>query len=589
MISKMISAVAVILPLVALCETWYPAEDWQDTPDPIASPLAKKGGTIRFNGGQGPKSFNYYVDSNTYTRMTFSLMYDPLITTDTETLDFAPSLARRWSISDDGSTFTFIIDENARWSDGKPITAEDVRWTFDQIMAPMSDTGPYKVILGYFEPPEILGERTIRFTKKGGSDPDWRDIINCGMFQIMPKHYFEGQDFNKLDLLNAPVSGPYQLTRIEEQVETEFSRVANWWKKDMPSCKYVCNFDKLVLRYYIDNENAFEAFKKRAIDVYPVYTARIMVRETNGEKFAKNWILKRWVTNHEPVGFQGFAMNMRRFPFDDLKVRQAMSYLIDREQMNRTMMYNAYKLLNSYFMDLYDEANPCPNEMYAYNFEKAAALLKEAGWEKNPKTGKLEKNGRPFKFVFLSRSGTEDKFLALFNASLIKLGIDMDIARKDFAGWMRDMDSFNYDMTWSSWGASIFRSPETMWKSSEADRKSSSNITGFKSEEVDEIIRAEKGMKTAAERNAAYKRIDKLIADQCPYAFLWMNTECRLLYWNKFGTPRTVLSKYSDEDCIFTYWWYDEDRARELADAITNKTCLPAIQQKIDYDTELNK
>ena len=564
--------------------TWYPADDWQDTPDPIASPHAKKGGTVRFNGGMPPKSFCEYVDNNTYTRMTFSLMYETLISTDTETLEFVPSLARRWAVSDDGREFTFVLDERARWSDGVPVTAEDVKWTFDAVMDPKNDTGPYKVMMGSFESPEVVDARTVVFRKKGDSPKDWRDIMNCGMFYILPKHHFAGGDFNKIDLLDAPVSGPYRLSRIAEQVETEWSRVPGWWRADFPSCRYVCNFDRIVLRYYIDNENAFEAFKKKSIDVYPVYTARIMRNETHGEKFDRNWILKRRVRNHNPVGYQGFAMNLRKWPFDDRRVRIAMAKLIDRETMNRTMMFNEYFLQRSYYEDLYDEAHPCPNPLYLFDPEGAAALLAEAGFAKNPKTGALEQNGRAFKFTFLSRSGSDEKFLSLFNAELRKLGIEMKIERKDFAAWMRDMDAFNFEMTWQSWGAGIFKNPETAWLSTEADRKGSNNTVGFKSAEVDALIAAEKSMTTMAARSEAYKKIDALVAAEAPYAFLWNVAATRLLYWNKFGMPASVLSRFSNEECILSYWWYDKDRAQELDTAMKNHTCLPAVPLEVDFD-----
>ena len=104
---------SVIAAMLVAAVTWFPADDWKDAPDPVASPRARKGGFVRFNGSQPPKSFNYYVDSNTYTRMMFSLMYETLLVTDTQTLDFAPALARRWAVSDDGSEFTFVIDERA--------------------------------------------------------------------------------------------------------------------------------------------------------------------------------------------------------------------------------------------------------------------------------------------------------------------------------------------------------------------------------------------------------------------------------------------------------------------------------------------
>ena len=581
------AALAFAATVAAAGVTWHPADDWQDVPDPLASPHAKKGGTIRFNGSMPPKSFCEYIDNNTYTRMTFSLMYETLIGTDTETLEFAPGLARRWAVSDDGRAFTFVLDARAKWSDGRPVTAEDVKWTFDAVMDPKNDTGPYKVMLGSFESPEIVDARTVVFRKKGDSAKDWRDIMNCGMFYILPRHHFAGKDFNKIDLLNAPVSGPYRLSRIEEQIETEWTRVPGWWRADFPSCRNVCNFDHIVLRYYIDNENAFEAFKKKAIDVYPVYTARIMRNETHGEKFDRNWILKRRVKNHNPVGYQGFAMNMRKWPFDDRRVRIAMAKLVDRETMNRTMMFSEYFLQRSFYEDLYDDAHPCANPLYLFDPAGAAALLAEAGFAKNPKTGALEKDGRAFAFTFLSRSGSDEKFLTLFNAELRKLGIEMKIERKDFAAWMRDMDAFNFEMTWQSWGASIFKNPETSFLSSEADRKGSNNTIGFKSAAVDALIAAEKSMETMKERTAAYRQIDALVAAEAPYAFLWNVDATRLLYWNKFGMPATVLSRYSNEECILSYWWYDEDRAAELDAAMKNRTCLPAVPLEVDFDEVL--
>ena len=563
-------SIACCLALGAL--TWYPSADWEDEPDPIADPRARKGGTVRFSGAQPPKSFNAYVDNNSYTRMTFDLMYENLIGVDSSTLEFVPSLARRWAVSEDGNEFVFVIDGRAHWSDGRPVTAHDVKWTFDTVVAPTSDTGPWKTTLAAFESPIVEDERTVRFRKKAGSAKDWRDVMHCGMFWVLPSHFFGGKDFNKLDLEGAVVGGAYRISRVEEQVETELSRVDGWWRRDLIGCRGVCNFDRIVLRYHADLENAFEALKKMSIDVYPVYTARIMAQEARGEKFDRNWILKRRVRNHRPAGFQGFAMNVRRKPFDDLRVRQAMSHLIDRATMNRTMMYNEYFMLNSYYPDIYDASAPCGNKLFDFDVEKAKALLSEAGL------------GGGFSFTFLSRSSSEDKFLALFDHALRSCGISMRIERKDFAGWMRDMDGFNFDMTWASWGSSIFKNPETMWLSSEADRRGSSNITGFRSSKVDRIIAAEKTMGSVKEREAAYKGIDELVAAESPYALLWGSDSTRILYWNKFGMPKTVLSRYSDEEAVLTYWWYDEDRAAELEEAIKNHTCLPDVPEDVVFD-----
>ena len=573
------------LPLAALAAaTWYPKAGWTERPDPVASGRARRGGTIRFNGAQPPKSFNAYVDNNTYSAMVFDLMYEKLLAFDTASAELVPALAEKWSVSEDGRQFTFVLDSRARWSDGEPVTAADVKWTFDAVMSPKSDTGPWKSMLAFFESPEVVDVRTIRFRKKGDSARDWRDILNCSTFWVLPRHHFEKVDFNKLEMVGAVTGGPYCIKRAEEQVETELVRHGHWWRQDFPSCRGLYNFDRILVRYYADNENAFEAFKKRKLDVYPVYTARIYAQETGGEKFKRNWMLKRKVKNHAPIGFQGFAMNLRRFPFDDVRVRRAMAALVDRETMNRTMMNGAYFLLNSYYQDLYDAAHPCPNEMHRYDPEKAARLLAEAGWRKDPADGKLKKNGRTLAFKFLSRSGTEDKFLALFDHALRDQGIEMSIVRNDFAGWMREMDSFNFDMTWAAWGAGLVKNPEISWSGAEADKKGSNNVTGFKSAEVDRLIAAEKGMDSAADRLAAYRQIDALIAAEVPYVLLWQTDSTRLLYWNKFGMPPTILSRFDREESLLAYWWYDVDRTEELDEAVSSGGFLPSVPETVDFD-----
>ena len=312
------------------------------------------------------------------------------------------------------------------------------------------------------------------------------------------------------------------------------------------------------------------------------FSARIYNQETGGRTFQRNWTLKRRVRNRAPMGFQGFAMNMRRPPFDDVRVRRAMAALVDRETMNRTMMNGAYFLLRSYYSDLYDERNPCPNELHVYDPAKAAKLLAEAGWRKDPADGRLKKDGRAFAFSFLSRSATEDKFLVMFDHALRHQGIAMSIVRKDFASWMRDMDSFSFDMTWAAWGAGLVKYPEISWSSAEADRRGSNNVTGFKNAEVDRLIAAEKGMSGAAERLAAYRRIDALIAAEVPYVLLWQTDSTRLLYWNKFGMPETVLSPVEREESVLSYWWYDADRVAELENAISKGGFLPAVAETVE-------
>jgi microcin C transport system substrate-binding protein len=572
----------VLSALFAQADDVYPKPGWEDAPDPLSSPHAVPGGILRFAAFQPPKSLNAYIDNNTYTRQIFGLMYETLLSVDSVTTEFTPGLARRWTISDDKLGYTFEIDPSATWSDGRPVTAEDVKWTFDQVMAPTNATGASKVALGVFASPEILGERTVRFRAK---ESHWRNLLAVGMFEIMPKHAFEKQDFNRLDLDHPVVSGPYVLSSVKEQIEIRLSRRWDWWASGRPSMRNTMNFDTLVFRYYVDNENAFEAFKKGQVDVYAIYMARLWANETIGEKFDKGWIVKRRVRNHRPVGFQGFAMNMRRPPFDDLRVRKAAACLVDRETMNRTMMFNAYFLHRSYFEDLYDAAHPCTNELFRFDIARAKALLKEAGYTPNPQTGILEKQGRPLSFSFLTRDGSSEKYLALCNSAFKEAGIEMKIERKDFAAWMRDMDAYNYDMTWASWGEVIFRDPESMWHSREADRPSGNNVTGFKDPLVDALIDKQKNMFSITERAALCREIDARITAAVPYVLLWNIDATRLLYWDIFGMPDTILSKFGDERSLLGYWWYDADSAAELKSAMAAGDLLPQRPVLVDFDT----
>ncbi len=565
----------------AAAEERFPKPDWADRPSPLASLHAVPGGTITLSGIQ-PKSFNGYLDNFRSTQEVFEMMYETLLGIDPLTVDFVPGLARRWTVSDDKQTFTFHLDPDARWSDGQPVTAADVRWTYDALMDPANDTGSHKVALGVFAPPEVIDERTIRFTAR---EAHWRNLLASGSFAILPRHAFEGKDFNTINFEFPVVSGPYHFAAMRENTDLRMERRADWWARDRPSSAGLYNFQTIIYRFFTDQDNAFEAMKKGDIDVYAVYTARIWAQETRGPRFDNNWIVRRRIRNHSPVGFQGFAMNLRRPPYDDLRVRQALACLLDRETLNSTLMFNAYFLHKSYYEDLYDAATPCTHLPIAYNPDRAAALLKAAGWAPNPKTGALEKDGQPLIVRFLTRDSTSDRFLAIYAEALKKAGIALAIDRKDFASWMRDMDAFNFDMTWCSYGGGLFRDPEYMWHSHEADRPAGNNVTGFKDPRIDALIERQKTEFDPARRNAILREIDTVLAASVPFVLLWNSDATRLLYWDKFGVPDTVLSKYGGEGSVITYWWFDPDSAADLKENMAANQPLPSRSPEVDFDT----
>jgi microcin C transport system substrate-binding protein len=564
----------------AFADEMFPKKGWTDRPDPIASQDAVTGGEISIFAGQYPKSLNYYIDNNVLSAEIFGALYETLLSINPVTLEYEPGLAEKWVIADDKKTFTFYIDKKARWSDGRSITAYDVKWTYEAIMDPRNLTGPHKVDMERFDSPVVIDKYTIRFAAK---DVHWKNLGAVGGFHILCKHAFEGKDFNKINFEFPVVSGPYRLGGINEGVFITLERRENWWHGKFKRSRGVGNFQTIRFKFFTERENAFEAFKKGMIDIYPVYTSRIWINETKGDSFLKNRIVKQKIYNYNPVGFQGFAMNMRKPPFDDLRVRKAMALLLDRRKMNSLLMYDQYFLHKSYFEDLYTKENSCTNELIEVNGKEALNLLRQAGWVVNPVNGFLEKKGQRFSFKFLTRSSSSEKFLAIYSEDLKNAGMELVIDKKDWAAWARDMDEYNFQMTWAAWSSGIFKDPESMWSSREADRKGGNNITGFKNARVDGLIEKQKRIFDIKKRNEIYREMDKIIYNAFPYVLLWNIDYTRLLYWNKFGTPDTVLSKYGNESSAYWYWWLDEDSEADLHDALMHNSILPRKKPSIYF------
>ncbi len=588
----------------------FPAPGWKEAPDPDASPYAEPGGRLVLAMNNFPRSLNAYLSNSTDTVMIFSLLYPTMLALDSRTGEYGPSLADWWEISDDKKLYTFHIDERATWSDGSPITAHDVKATFDTVMHDRSRTGSYKVGFSSLGSPYIIDDRTIAFPC---TEVHWRNlgVVGGGLY-IMPKKMLDAYKerceregraersfyFNEINFYNEfyadfsldgkgqqLVGGPYSVKECkEERLFMILKRNADWWGFKTPAGQGVYNFDEIHFRFFKDPNNAFEAFELGEVDVYAVYSASMWATKSVGEKYEKNWIVKQNVRNHEPIGFQGLAFNMRKPPYDDIRIRKAIAHLFDRRRMVRDLMYDAYFMQQSYCTDLYTAEHPCNTPMFEFDPAEAKRLFKEAGYEINPKTGKLERDGKPFVLKILTRSPTDRVYLAIFKETLDAMGIELVIDQIDFATWMRRTGQYDFEVTTSAFSGSIFRDPEAMWSSRYVDEPNGANLPGFKNARVDELIEQQRTEFSVAKRNEIMREIDALATAEVPNVLTWGVNSTRILYWNKFGTPNSILGKYGDEMSIPMYWWYDPDSARELKQARANDAPLPGRVYEINYD-----
>lgn len=546
--------------------------------DPIASPDAVKGGTFTQWGGGFPKSLNMWLEYTSFTKRVSDLMFEPLVslhpTLDTEVGIVADS----WSVSEDKSTFTFHIDPRARWSDGKAVTAEDVLFFYDVIMNPKNLTSLFRVGLKRFDRPVAVDSLTVTIKAR---EVHWGNFWEAAGLVPLPKHVWGNVDFNQQNFEIPVVSGPYRLLEVKKDRSVTLQRRDDWWGRSKRFNQNKYNFDYLKWRFMEDQIKVLEAFKKAEFDVYPVYTASLWAEKTEFDQVKKGWVARQRIFNKEPIGFQGMAINLRRPLFQDIRVREALSYLLNRPLLNEKLMFNQYFLLNSYFPDLFpDNRNP-KAPMREYDPKKARELLAAAGW-KPGSDGVLVKDGKRFEIVIPHHS-PDLRHLNVYVEDLKAVGILARIDQISASTYAKRMDKHEFDLSWSAWGASRLRDPEPSWSSATADEVSTNNYPGVKDKVVDSLIELQKTELDLAKRNANLAQLDMRLNELVPYVLMWMADHTRLLYWNRFGTPRYVLDKFDDEGSIPVYWWLDAAKDKSLKEAQGRDASLPVVNGDVHY------
>lgn len=546
--------------------------------DPIAGTTAVKGGEYRTWGGPFPKSLNSWIDNWATSAEINALMFHQLV--DMHSVDDRPmpDLAGAWQAAPDGRTFTFQIDPAARWSDGKPVVAEDVIFFYDTIMNPKHLTAVARAIVGRFERPEAVDQQTVRIRAK---QRYWKAFWDAASFVAFPKHVWEGKDFNTVNFEFPVVNGPYRLRDLRRNRFALMERRSDWWARDRRYNQNKFNFDYIRYRFMEDRNAALEAFKKGDYDMYAVYTASIWVQQTDFEQVQRNWVVKQEIYNQIPLGFQGIAINIRREKFQDARVRRALALLLNRDQMNQKLMFNQYILINSYFPDLYPgNVNPA-TEVTPFNPEEARRLLDEAGWRVGP-GGLRTKDGQALSLSFLT-DATDQRHLNIFVEDLKRAGIQASIEQLSKAEVTKRTDSFQFDLYWINTGAGRLKDPEPLFLSSYADSQGSYNLPGVRDAEVDAILEQLKLETNLARRNDLLRRLDQRLVSLQPYLLLWQSDRSRLLYWNRFGKPANPLGRFARENAAVVYWWFDAERNAALEKARAENRALPAEAAEIRY------
>jgi microcin C transport system substrate-binding protein len=564
-------------------EGWETKTDFELTGDPRAvkgglfrNAISDFPGTLRMGGPEWNTYVNYMIGD---------MVYETLLGIDPTTLDYVPQLATHWQVSPDKLTYRFRINPNAKFSNGEPVTADDVIATW-KLMSDVTLKDPSAFTqFSKFETPVAESKYIVSVKAKS---LDWKNLLNFGaVLQIFPASALKGINgtayVEKFNFQYLPGTGPYIVRPedIKKGNSLALRRRPDYWAEKARWSVGLNNFDQVLLTVVRDDVLHLEQFKKGDLDFYYVSRSKYWVQDLSPEsldKVKRGLIQKTKVFNIHPLGWSGFAMNTLRPPMDDIRVRKALTLLLNRPILIEKIFFNEYVPSNTYFPGtVYENPNNQKNE---FNPAEAVKLLAEAGWKDRDSQGRLVKNGKPFTVEMLYENKSTENFLTIYQQDLQKVGIALNLRLVTFETKVKlTHGGRQFDMAYQGWGANAFPDPEAEYHSRLAAQKDNNNITSFKDPHADELM-AKYGVSfDANERIALLRELDGVLTSQYHYVLHWQAPFQRLAYWNKFGQPRGYLTRTGDymSDLsqgpgIERLWWIDGNKAKKLDQAMKDES-----------------
>jgi microcin C transport system substrate-binding protein len=559
------------------------------------NPDAPKGGMVRL-GAQGTfDSFNIVVAGvKGSPEQGLGLIYETLTTSSLDEPSASYGLlAEAFAYPDDYSSVSFRLRPEARWHDGKPVTVDDVIFSFETLKA---NSPTYAFYYGNVTKAERTGEREVKFTFDQKGNRELPQIM--GQLLILPKHWWEGTapDGRKRDVtqttLEPPLgSGPYRLKSFEPGRTASYERVKDYWGETLNVNVGTNNFDEIRYEYYRDATVLLEAFKGDRIDF-------------RSENSARNWatgydfparqegrvILEEFPLRASGV-MQAFVLNLRRDKFKDPRVRRAFNLAFPYEEINKTIFSGQYERVSSYFHGLEIASSGLPDgqelailesvrdkvpaqvfttayanpvsdspEAIRNNLREADKLLREAGWELKDRR-RVNAKGETLTVELLAASPNDERVFLPYKASLDRLGIVTSVRTVDDVQYVNRTRSFDFDIVSNVWGESLSPGNEQreFWGSQAAQREGSRNLAGIADPGVDALIDRVIFAKDRAELVAATKALDRVLLAHEYMVPQWTYLKQRTARWDRFGRPETP-PRYGASG-FPTVWWYDEAKA----------------------------
>ena len=547
------------------------------------NPDAPKGGSMR-RSAQEIGQFDHlmpYLDKGTGVSQLNGMVYSPLAVKSLDEPNTVYGLvAQRMERGVDGLSLRFFLNPKARFADGTPITAEDVRYTYDLLMTQGSLS--YRTEFEDVKAVEVESPTQIRFDFKSAEN---RSLpLDLASLPVFPEHWWKNRDFAGGGGFEIPLgSGPYKVAKVDPGRSITFARDPDWWGKDLPVNKGFYNFDSFSVEYFGDTDVARQVLKGGAYDYNREYSATAYSILYDSPALDEGRLQKAHLAKGAVQSSQGFVFNLDRPMFQDRRVRQALAMLWDFEWTNRQMMRNMYIRQNSYFSNSPLAATQLPGESELKILEplrgkippeafnevfhtpktdgtgfirdkqlQALALLEEAGWM--PKGDQLvNARGEPLSFTFLNGQAGFEKILLPYKRNLAQIGVTFEIRRIDAAQYLNRVMARDYDMIVTGYSVSSSPGMELYnnFGSKGARDPGSSNYMVLQDPAIDSLI---EGV-VKADNKATMVDYAHCLDRVLQWGYYWIPNYyppgASTLWWNRFGVPKV---QASNAEAIDTWW-----------------------------------
>ena len=529
---------------------------------------AHKGGTLTARLSTWPKALNYHTVSDGYIGFISYFTHISLLSGNEEDLSLQPLLAKKWKVGADKKTYTFYLDPDAVWPDGKPITSEDVKWSFEKFWNKKECT-LCEPIRQYYGPVTEIQAPDAHTVIVKTERVHFANLDRFGSLYVLPKHRYQEGNFDRDYDKKIFGGGPYYVDAKETKFHKKIvlKRNKRWWanKYDLVNRRF--NFDKIVLRYVKDAAVAHEMFKRKEFDLFYYELDTLSYWDDQSkEPFtnANNAVVTAEMFN--PSTWGGVALNMRKGVLKEKKFRKALQLLMNRELMMNKIFKGHVRPTSGPFMRGTEYSKWKGRAPVPFNPKKAESYLIELGFTQTNSDGvrfrEVMEDGKKVKQLasveIMYSLDTHAQWITVMKEDAKKVGIEIKPRIIEWSAATKKLDEFKFDAFVISWMGSPIPAPEQLFHGRTAESRSSSNIPGLNHKRLNDLIDKGPAQFDQKKRYALYHQIEKIIIDEQPYIFRWTQKLHKVSYWKDRVDPTaTPFFKFSGShlrDPFFFHW-----------------------------------